>query len=244
MRAGGRSAAIALLTAASALLPCACGTPRLARQPEPAADLSGHWVLDPAASDDAAALITAALPTKKPPSPVQAAPTPDPQQRSTRPPGGGQRGRGNNSTTSAAPRAPEPDPAWGRARPGDFVAAFALPPQRLDVVQEPSLVRLATGERVRAFEPGDDEPLSLTDRFGSRHVRAGWTHDELLIASNDGSRLSVVEHYRRRADDRLERRVEFSAQGVKSLKIKTSYRRATAAEIDATPSEGPPAPVR
>ena len=242
MKAARRRAAIALLTAASALLATACGTARLARQPEPNADLSGHWVLDPAASDDAAALIAAALPTKKPPPPVQAASTPDPQQRSTRQPGGSR--RGGNNTTSAAPRAPEPDPAWGRARPGDFVAAFALPPQRLDVFQEPSLVRLATGERVRAFEPGDDEPLSVTDRFGSRHVRAGWTHDELLIASNDGSRLSVVEHYRRRADDRLERRVEFSAQGVKSLKIKTQYRRATAAEIDATPSEGPPAPVR
>ena len=242
MKAPRRRAAIALLTAASALLPTACGTPRLARQPDPTANLSGHWVLDPAASDDAVALIAAALPTKKPPPPVQVSSSPDPQQRSTGQPGGSR--RGGNGTTSAAPRAPEPDPAWGRARPGDFVAAFALPPQRLDVVQEPSLVRLASGERVRAFEPGDDEPLSITDRFGSRHVRAGWTHDELLIASNDGSRLSVVEHYRRRADDCLERRVEFSAQGVKSLTIKTQYRRASPAEVDAAPSEGPPAPRR
>ena len=231
------------------LLFLGCGGPRLARLPQPAADLSGHWVLDPAGSDDAGALIAAALPkpralaARQSPELVDRDPRSDP--RTDRRPAGGRPGRGDDSGSSTSARvAPDTGPSWGRAKPSEFVAAFALPPPRLDVVQDPSLVRLGTGDRVRAIEPGDQEPLSITDRFGSRRVRAGWTGDELLIASDDGARLKVVEHYRHAADDRLERLVEFSAQGVKSLKIRTHYRRATPAEVEAAPTEGPPAPTR
>ena len=243
------TAARAYLTAAvCALLLAACGGARLSRQPQPATDLSGHWVLDPATSDDASALIAAALPKPRTPAATQREQASEREPRFGRPPGGdrGDRGgRGDDEGRSQAARpAPDAGPAWGRTRPSEFVAAFAQPPQRLDVVQDAALVRLGNGDRVRAIEPGDEEPLSITDRFGSRRVRAGWTHDELLIESDDGTRLKVIEHYRRIAEDRLERLVEFSATGVKSLKVRTRYRRATPAEVEAKPSEGPPAPRR
>jgi len=233
------------LLIASGLLLGGCGTPRYASAPQPATDLSGHWVLDPAQSDDAARMIAAITPQPHPPSARdrQAATAPPPSGGSQGPQGGQHTRHGHPDEQGAAP-APVPDqpPAWGRVRPGDFIKAFALPPPQLTVEQQPAHVRIAVADaRRRDFQPGDDEPFSVTDRYGSRKVSAGWQRDEFVIHSADGSRLTVVEHFRRRADDHLEMRVEFSAQGLKSLQVHSLYRRATTAELEA-PSEGPPPP--
>src|SRR5215472_15397659 len=64
---------IALLRRASAaaliaVLP-ACTGPSLAIAPARPVDLSGHWVLDPAASDDTHAALKQALPAHDPPPP-------------------------------------------------------------------------------------------------------------------------------------------------------------------------------
>ncbi|MBS0394726.1 MAG: hypothetical protein JSR54_08875, partial [Proteobacteria bacterium] len=163
----------------------------------------------------------------------------------TRAPDGGNRGdrRGGRSDSQGEARpAAEPSPSWGRLRASDFITAFARPPRLLEIEQSPSRVSFGADERRREYVPGDEEPDSVTDRFGSRRVSAGWQHDEFLIQSADGSRLRVLEHYRAHAGDRLESVIEFRAQGIKSLTIHSVYRRATAEEIAAATAEGPPAP--
>jgi len=230
----GRNALIA-----SALLAAGCASTHYAQAPQPAVDLSGHWVLDPAASDDATALIAAALPkraarpsTPPPPAPPARTDTGTRRQQQQR-----------NEQSQAAQQPIDSAPSWGRVRPVDFVSAFAMPPAKIELQQQSTRVALGSDARRREFEPGDEEPRSVTDRYGSRKVHAGWVRDEFDVESDDGSRLKVVEHYRRHADDRLDVLVEFSAAGVKSLKVHSQYRRASAAEIAAADAEGPPAPT-
>ena len=241
------------LLIASALLLAACSPTRFAREPQPAADLSGQWILDPAASDDAAKMVAAITPKPRPwtardrqaaAAAAQGAGGQGGQGGQSGQGGrGGRRGGRGDDQGGAAP-APVSDqlPAWGKVRPGDFIAAFALPPPRLEVAQQPTRVRVGADARRREFEPGDEQPFSVTDRYGSRSVSAGWRRDEFVISSRDGARLEVVEHYRHRADDHLELVVDFSARGLKSLSVHSLYRRATQAELDAPPADGPPAP--
>jgi hypothetical protein len=243
-----------MLAALAALLLAGCGTQRLASTPLPGADLSGQWVLDPAASDDAARLIAAALPQPKirrpreedadggrlPPAPS------DGDGRAGRG-GGGRRGGGSSSgrgQSQAPTRSAEVATSWGKLTPHDFVAAFVLPPERLDVAQQPSLVRVGAGDRPRAFEPGDEEAVTVNDRYGSRAVRGGWQADAFVITSQDGGRLDVVEQLRHNRDDRLERVVEFHARSVKSIRVHSVYRRATPQELQAGGIDGPPMPIR
>jgi len=63
-----------------------------------------------------------------------------------------------------------------------------------------------------------------------------------VIESTDGSRLKIVERYRQLANDRLVSNLEFKAQRIKTVKIQTVYRRASAAELAAPPPDGPPSP--
>jgi hypothetical protein len=237
--------------ATSLVVVAGCGTPRLAGAPQPEADLSGQWVLE--SGDDAAKLITAALPAPRKPRPerTDADMMPMPREggdngasrgggRSGGRGGGRSGGRGDDQAQQRP--AADPAPVWGRLSPREFVAAFVMPPTRLDVAQQPALVRVGAGDRPRAFEPGDEEPVTVSDRYGSRAVRAGWAADAFVINSEDGRRLHVVEQLRRSRDGRLERTVDFSAAMVKSLKVHSVYRRATPAELDGSQFEGPPAP--
>jgi len=95
----------------------------------------------------------------------------------------------------------------------------------------------------RAFEPGDEEAVTVNDRYGSRAVRAGWLADAFVIRSEDRQRLHLVEQFRRGRDGRLERTVEFSAPQVKTLHVRSVYRLATPAELDAKEADGPPPPA-
>jgi len=230
-----------------ALVAAGCGGPHLGREPRPAVDLAGHWVLDPAASDDAASIVNAALPkpTKRPTDDLPPLDTttgnqPDRSGGGHRGGRGGASGTGQNSGSGAAPQ-PTP-PAWGKLGPGEFVRAFALPAARLDIAEQPALVVITQGDRRRAFQPGDEEPVSVNDRFGSRSVQAGWDGAAFVIESTDGSRLKIVERYRQLANDRLVSNLEFKAQRIKTVKIQTVYRRASAAELAAPPPDGPPSP--
>jgi hypothetical protein len=228
-----------------ALLLGACGTPRLASRPQPDADLSGRWVLE--SGDDAAQMIAAALPRPRKPRAEREPSDPD-LMRMPRD-GTGQRrgGRGGDQSQQSqhAQQAVPSDatPVWGRLSPREFVAAFVMPPQRLDVVQQPALVRVGAGDRPRAFEPGDEDAVTVNDRYGSRAVRAGWIADAFVITSDDRQRLHLVEQFRRGRDGRLERTVEFSAPQVKSLRVHSVYRLATPAELDAKEIDGPPPPM-
>jgi hypothetical protein len=224
-----------------------CGGPHLAREPRPAVDLAGHWVLDPTASDDAARIVNAALPkpSKRPTDDTQPPSMANGNQPNRT--GGGHRGgrdstsgNGQNSGSSAVEQPALP--AWGKLGPGEFVRAFALPPARLDIAEQPALVVISQGERRRAFQPGDEEPVSVNDRFGSRSVQAGWDGADFVIDSTDGTRLKIVERYRQLPNDRLALNLEFRAQRVKTMRIQTVYRRATASELAAPTPDGPPSP--
>lgn len=227
------------------LLVAGCGTPRLGRVPQPDADLSGRWVLE--SGDDAARLIAAALPKPRKP-PVERERERDDPNMMPMPRGGdgggARRGGGRGADQAQGAPRPESVAASGRLSARDFVAAFVMPPQRLDVVQQPALMRVGAGDRPRVFEPGDEEPVTVTDRYGSRAVRAGWIADAFVINSDDGHQLHVVEQLRRDRDGRLERTVEFNAPSLKTLKVRSLYRRATPAELDVAQADGPPSPVR
>jgi hypothetical protein len=245
-------------TLASVVLLGGCGGGHMAREPVPVTDLTGHWVFDAAHSDDAAKLIAAALPAP-PRRPARPAPMPDSGGLPGDPGGtggdggnrGGRGGRGrgngggggrNGASPAAAATAEAPAPAWSQSGPREFVVSFVQPADRLEIEQRPGLLTIGEASRPRRFEPGDEEPRSVTDRFGSRRVSAGWQHDEFIVIGDDGGRLKVVEHYRRNADDTLDKLVEFNARGIKALKVHARYRRATPAELSA-PSEGPPLPA-
>jgi hypothetical protein len=224
-------------------LGCAGCSTTLERMPRPAVDLSGHWILDPAASDDAAKRIDAILPkSKRRPDWERTAPVtlPADNPQSTR--GGGQSSRGGQRQADSTAQAPVTPPSWARLGARDFVNAFALPPTLLNVIQTPSLMVLDQAGRRRSFEPGDDTPHSINDRFGSRTVLSGWAGGEFVVDSRNGARLIVKERLRLVAPDRLALVVSFSAERLQGLTIRSVYRRASEEELAAPPPEGPPAP--
>lgn len=235
--------AVGILRAATfggALALVGCGGPSFERLPRPAVDLSGHWVYVAADSDNANALIAAALPKPRRPERFDRDATPLPGNDGSMGRQGGQRrgqqGEGSTGSVNSQP------PVWGRTSPGDFVRAFVAPAQRLDIVSEPELLTLTQGERRRRFQPGDEEPFSVTDRFGSRTVRSGWDGAMFAIKSSSGNRLGVLETLKAISGDRLATTVEFSAAGMRSLKVHSVYRRASADELAAPLPEGPPVP--
>ncbi len=226
------------------------GGPRLAPTPSSPVNLSGHWVLEVGASDDAQALIRAALPrirelrrarydlwgneVREGAEPDSMPPGTD--RRSSR---SGQGGDGDRGFTSR-----EAVPAWGRFPPFEFVGHFALPSKRLDIQQDARTVRVGVDARGRAFIAGDDEPINLTDRYGSRALRGGWVADAFVVSSDDGKHVRVVDSVRYTRDDRIHRILEVHVTGVKTITIHAQYRRATEAELSAAADEGPPAPNR
>ena len=247
IRARGFSGALASL----ALAGVGCGGPAFERAPRPAADLSGHWVYVAEASDDANAIIRAAMPKPRRPLPVDRDPNGYPVDNGTRgrtgDPSGGRQGgqrRGSQSDSAVAnsnPNASTP-PAWGRGSPGEYVRAFAFPAQRIDLSTQTDLLTLTQGERRRSFQPGDEEPLSVNDRYGSRTVRAGWDGAVFTIKSSNSARLSVLERFKPLSGDRLGTDVEFSTPGMRTVKVRSVYRRATAGELATLPPDGPPVP--
>jgi hypothetical protein len=218
--------------------------------------LSGQWVLDTAASDDAPALIRAALPKPKPQRKARydlwgnemrdgedpGALPPGTERGDARRVGRESRGGGEYGGFDGSSHAPPP--VWGRMQAYEFVSFFAAPPQRLEIREEAGLVRLGTGARLRAFTPGDDEPTNVTDRFGSRALRGGWLSDAFVVFSTDGKNVQAQDAYKRLKDDRLERLSVVHITGVKSLTVRSVYRRATPTELEMGIDVGPPEPAR
>ena len=247
MRAAALGGALASLTLAG----IGCGGAAFERAPRPAADLSGHWVYVAEASDDAAAIILAAMPKPARPVRLDRDPTGYPVEDGTGGRTGGQSGgrqggqrrgaQGGVGGASSNPNAGAP-PVWGRGNPLEFVRAFAFPAPRLELSSTPDLLTLAQGERRRSFQPGDEEPLSVNDRYGSRTVRAGWDAAVFNIRSASTTRLSVLETFKQLSGDRLGTLVEFSTPGMRTVKVRSVYRRATAGELAAAPPDGPPVP--
>jgi hypothetical protein len=129
-----------------------------------------------------------------------------------------------------------------RSDRASFAGAYIIAPDRIDIAQSVNGMTLVQGERHREFKHDADEPVSVTDRYGTRLVRAGWHGKEFVVLSNDSSRLSIEEHFQRGpTPDTLSVRVVFKQSGMKSVDAHSLYRRVSA-EAPHPELEGPPAP--
>lgn len=247
----------AVFIAALALLSACTGGPRLSATPSSPVDLSGHWVLDPSASDDAAALIRAALPRMKEQRRARYDMWGNEVREGADPssmPPGSERGSGRRASSGdARDRRQEDDgayfarqapPVWGRIAPFEYVAYFAIPSERIEVRQSPGSVTIGIGGRLRAFSPSDEDPINLTDRFGSRSVRGGWAANDFVIASYDGRNVRIDDSMKRLGNNQLSRTIVARIAGVKTITVHALYRRANDWEITSSAEDGPPAPVR
>jgi hypothetical protein len=252
-----------LLTLLVLLAGCMTG-PRLYDRPSSTIDLSGNWVIDPAASDDAAALVRAALPHPKVrpkarydmwgnelPEGVDPGPLPPGTERGDHRRAGTNEGSGRQSRNGSRDIEDagtygyrETPPVWGRMSGFEFLSFFATPSQHLKIDQESGQVRIANAGRVRVFVPGEVDPVNVTDRYGSRAMRGGWVGDAFVVSSSDGRHVSVEDSVRRLRDDRLERTIVTHVTGVKSIQVRAVYRRIDEGEVSATEGEGPPSPLR
>lgn len=222
--------AFAALAAVAVL--SACGGPRLAADAPPGAELLGTWRLDAAASDDAEAIIAAALPKPRraPSRPV----LPDPPSRTDTP---------GALPPPGATRRPEPE--FGPGGPATFARAFAAPAATLRIGGSPREIVVDQDGRRRRLAPGDETPYSVTDRFGTRNVRAGWEREEFVIVSRNSSGFELVERFRRgAAPDALVTTVTLNARGLDEIRVQSLYRRAPDVLPAPSAAEGPPAPVR
>ena len=120
----------------------------------------------------------------------------------------------------------------------------STPSQHLEIHQEQGKVRFGVVGRTRTFVPGEEDPVNLTDRYGSRSMRGGWIGDAFVVSSFDNRNVRVDDAVRRLRDDRLERKTEVRVTGAKSITVRSIYRRAAENDVTEVTEEGPPSPVR
>jgi hypothetical protein len=213
----------------------ACSGPTLLARPGPGPAPYGDWVLDRSDSDDTLAALRKALPNKDPPPalPREALPSDGPYSQRT-----GGNGRGAQQRQEAMPP-PESNLMPLRLR-SSLAASYVLAPARLTLGPLADGVDIATGERHRRLSGSD--PMALTDRYGTRVVNYGWTGNTLVVRSVDTERrFNVSESWQALPGERLELVVEMSGDGMKSVKVRSHYRRARPEDAE-PPSEGPPPP--
>lgn len=217
----------------------ACTGPTLALAPSPHADLSGHWVLDPAASDDTRAALKHALPAHDPtPPPPRPQPSVFDDNAPPPPPNRGQHGQ-NQQQQQQQVVVVDDSPSLPLAQRAALAMGYVVAADRIEISQTPQDFRLEQGERRRDF-PASDEPVAVTDRYGSRTVRAGWKGDQFMILTSDHSRLSVEESYRLGRDrDTLQVEVIYSGERIKKVHVRSLYRRSSSA-APASDVVGPP----
>jgi hypothetical protein len=231
---------IALLHRASvaaliALLP-GCMGPSLTTAPARPVDLSGHWVLDSAASDDTRAALKAALPAHDP-TPPKPRPQPDVFDTNQPPPNRGQHGQSQQQQPTVV--VVDDSPSMPLSQRAQLAMGYVVATERIEISQSPQDVRIEQGDKRRDF-PASDEPVAVTDRYGSRVVRAGWSGSEFVIVTSDHSHLSVEEIFRPGHDrETLELEVKYSGERMKRVHVRSLYRRASSA-APASDAVGPP----
>lgn len=210
-----RAAAVAALVVLQA-----CGGPRLAPDSPPGAELQGTWRLDAGASDDAAAIIAAALPkirTRAPAAEPHGGPAAEPRPGRT---------------------------AGQAAGPGAMARDYALPALTLRIGGTPREIVIDQDGRQRRLVPGDETPYSVTDRYGTRSIRAGWDLGEFVVVGTAAG-FELTERFRRgAAPDTLVTDVTLQARGLGAIRIASLYRRAPDGMTRTPADEGPPAPRR
>ncbi len=209
-------------------------------------DWSGRWILDPTLSDDANKLIAAAAP--KPIKP-RAPNVPDPYAFGV-PVDQDNRAddsrRGSRRSQSSADQVVIIDDNGPRLRPSDraqFVRSIVVPSGTLQIEQQPNLWVLVQGDSRREFAPGNADAVSITDRYGSRRVRAGWSGDRFVIRSDDPRHVSIEEVVHEGALPKtLELEVTLEAWNYHKIHSRAVYRWSDGK--DPLPSAGDGPPVR
>ena len=216
-------------------------------------NLSGQWVLDPAASDDALKLIRDATP---PPPKPQALPNGGADPCALVSPGsgggngGGSSGRGRRGAGAPQSQPACPDSALSssdsgpRLRSSDrsqFVRSVVVPAEVIEIDQQPERMRIVQGDRHREFEPGLTDPLSVTDRYGSRQIRAGWSGREFVIRSEERNRVSIEERlHAGSAPATLEIDITLKAWNLHKIHARAVYRHVEGAALPLPAADGPP----
>ena len=219
-------------------------------------NLSGQWVLDTAASDDALKLIREATP---PPPKPQSLPNGGvdpcalvaPGSGGTGGGGGGSgRGRRGGGATQGQPACPDSALSAGDSGPrlrasdrGQFVRSIVVPAEVIEIEQQPERMRIVQGDRHREFEPGLTDPVSVTDRYGSRQIHAGWSGREFVIRSEDRNRVSIEERLRAGAEPAtLEIEITLKAWNLHKIHSRAVYRHVdgVAVPLPAPAADGPP----
>ncbi len=215
-----------------------------------AADPGGRWLLDRAASDDALKIIGAATPAPRAmpaPPPVLAPPSAANDGGASR----GQRGQrgqsGQDGSSANAARAYDDNAP--RLRPSErlqFVRSVAVPADELVIERDDRMLTVVQGDRRRHFELAAEDPPTITDRYGSRRIRAGFNGDSLTVESVDGGRVRLEEVWRPGAEaGTLISEVTLKAWDFKAIHVRSVYRRATADAPPPRASDGPtPGAVR
>jgi hypothetical protein len=128
---------------------------------------------------------------------------------------------------------------------GAMVRSFVLPAEVLRIGGTEREIVFSQDGRRRAFTPGDDTPYSVTDRYGTRRVHAGWERSEFVIVSRDPRGVEIVERFRRgAAPDTLVSTVILEAPGIDDVRVSSLYRRSTTEPPPSRADDGPPAPLR
>lgn len=232
-----------------ALLLGGCAGTRLERAPSTPPPFTGAWVFEPARSDDVVKLIKDAQPIPKKPRVTSDDDSISADGRGSANRGGGMGGgrggrsgsRGDDNRASSSSQSYEPLPAaYGKLKPSDFIKAFVMPADRLEIRLSNDQIVLQQDSRVRTLLAGDEQPYSVSDRYGSRAVTAGFSGQKLMVLSQDKQRLSVQESFEINSQGLLET-IKFEARGLKSITAHFWYRRAKA-EDQVIPNEGPPQP--
>jgi hypothetical protein len=222
-----------------------CGGAPFSRAPSSAVAFNGQWVLDREHSDDVLKLIQSSLPVPK-----------KPRERSDddwnsgggmagghsggRSGGRGSRGGADGSANGSDYTSVEQAPSYGKVRPIDFVKAFVWPASGLEVQTSADLIRLNGDGRVRSLEPGSETPYSITDRYGSRSIFAGYRGNQLVIRAEDPGRLMVEETFIK-DHEHLAETIKFQARGFKTITAHVQYRLATSTDQPVV-LDGPPQP--
>ena len=201
-----RAARYAVLLVACTLL-AACGS-LAARPVGDAGSLAGHWVLDPAHSDDFDALLDRYLGEHR-----------RKQRERMRVVEGQQEGRGRE--VAPLPFSPE-DPARERQR---MAEELALPASLALAIAQGEVTISAAGDPERRFVPG--EQVSRIDVSGTARVDCGWESQAFVVQASYVHRAERTWRYElERASDELKLSFAGTDPEYGAIKFQARYRRA------------------
>jgi hypothetical protein len=216
-----------LLGIAAALSACSFS---MDAEPASGVDLSGHWKLDPAASDDPQKLLDKMRAeafkiidqrnNRPPPLPVRQRP--------------GQAPNGGSSTPDEEPPPAPPPPGTARPDPlrrspmAHIIEDTAARGDFLTITQSPGEFLLDYGTSRRSFTPGQRSVVSAESGVGDQN--SGWKGKSYVIRVNDQNGPDVVEEYSLGAGGKeLLMKLTVSSGELPAVELKRVYRPTTEA---------------